>query len=120
MKKYIFLLIIFSFVALIFYFGFGSKNQFSNKSDIVRLTPIGTSRDDVLKFCSTREIKCTLHTNFGYYDSRNGGKIGVSSIDAILWERAFFIFTETASVSWGFDSSDKLLDIYFRREIDAF
>ncbi|MCP1106288.1 hypothetical protein M6G53_12915 [Serratia nevei] len=120
MKKYIFLLIVIFFAAPMLYFKLGSKNQFSNRDDIVRLTPIGASRDDVLKFCSAHEIECKFYANHGYYDGRNGASIGVASINAVLWERKLFIFTETATVRWGFDSSDKLLDIYFRREIDAF
>ncbi len=106
------------------------KSQEHIRNDILRLTPIGTSMEDVIKIVKSKrewEIDYISHDH-GY---RRPGTPEHSDIalgrETIVGEKSIRVFVgeyrnifiTSVSVFWGFDKNSKLIEIYVWKDTDG-
>ena len=100
---------------------------------ILRLTPLGTSIDDVIEVVESRRGWVVRHISFEHGfrhpDPRNSGWpilqsgpliIGEKSVRVNCSYRAFYkLFTRTiVDIFWGFDMHGNLIEVYVNKYID--
>jgi len=97
------------------------------KSDILIITPIGTSIEEVVKAVEGKDKwEIGQLRNFGYSmrdgrpsDGSNGGlQIGEKSFRALIGSY-LNIQKVTVVVYWGFDENDELINVAVGKEVDA-
>jgi hypothetical protein len=110
-----------------------SRPQSAIRRDLLRITPVGTSMEDVLKVIEEREwtLRWTSNT-YGYFITRghvNDGatrrqiedgisvEVGKQSIRIYLG-RYRVIFAIDVGVYYAFDEDSRLIDIAIRKEAD--
>jgi len=106
------------------------RSQEHIKNDILKITPMGTSMEDVIKII---ENKRQWEIDYISYDHgyRKPGTPAHSDIDlgreTIVGEKSMRvligeyrnIFTTSVTVFWGFDKNSKLIEIYVWKDKDG-
>lgn len=91
------------------------KSKEEIRESMLKLTPIGTSMDDVLKVIKDNEKWETMYVSFenGFSKpgSRNPCTIVGDKLVRVLAGRYIDFFKVSVSVYWGFDENSKLIDI---------
>jgi hypothetical protein len=97
------------------------SSEVNIRTQLLEKTPIGVQFDEVLQFCKSKDLKCTISTSSGFLNQRTGKVVGVKSIRTIYSEKRElpFFFTTTISVEWGFDENGKLLDFWVWKTSDG-
>lgn len=93
----------------------------SERAELLRVTPKGSSIEQVLNLCQMRGIQCQRSDTAGYLNQDTGKVVGARSVWAtIKAERSYVLPTvSTTSAYWGFDQEGRLLDIWVWRTTDA-
>jgi hypothetical protein len=81
----------------------------------MKITPLGSSYDDVYSTIINRKWKINNHSKTsGFYDQRNSNNkvVGAMSIRASLGDYQGFPFSTNVTVFWGFDTSGTLIDVW--------
>lgn len=106
------------------------KSEEQIRESIIKLTPIGTSMDAVLKIVENHEGWQTLGVNYerGFTrqspeDSGNGlgySIIGEKAIGVNIGKYLDGIFYTQVSIHWGFDENSNLIDIWVHKTTAGF
>ena len=111
--------IIIAAVLVIFLVGYlQMASQVSNRieNEILKDTPIGSSKQVVLGYCLHEKLRCQFFENSGFLKQESGQPmrtIGNSYLESELadyFRLPFFSRTETAF--WGFDENGKLIEVW--------
>ncbi|MDD4689884.1 MAG: hypothetical protein PHE51_09095 [Eubacteriales bacterium] len=94
------------------------KSEEQIRESMLKLTPIGTSMDEVTKVIEDKkwEITWVKHDHNNEYTDLSGDFIvGAKSIKATVgsYRKFFIVYVE---VYWGFDENDKLIAIEIRKD----
>ena len=92
------------------------------KRDIIRLTPIGSSMEDVVKVIESKEKweAPRISHKYGYsIPYTTDPDVGEKSIRVFIGEYRN-IFVTSVTVYWGFDGDEKLIDVYIWKDKDVF
>jgi len=87
------------------------------EKDILALTPIGTSFDDVLSVIDNQKdwrIRY-IDQDHGFSHPESGKTVGKMSIRVFIGDYTN-IFMTSVTVFWGFDEDGKLIDIYIWKD----
>ena len=93
------------------------------KSDILALTPLGTSANDVLEFVNANEWSGVAGSPARILDSgvfmgelgQSGDDVGEKSIRATAGKYTNF-FKTTVSVWWAFDENGELIEVFVSKQ----
>jgi len=90
------------------------------EASLLKMTPLGTTSDEVLRKLQTKGFHPTLIST-GFYKQKMPTKpevVGTSSIRVELGEyRTPFVTSVTAF--WGFDKTGRLIDVWVWKTVDA-
>src|ERR1700677_4023719 len=90
------------------------------RGQLLKQTPIGSSFDQVLSYCTNQKLKCNSSTHAGFLNQDTGKVVGVNSIWAIIADKRGLPLTKvTYSAYWGFSADKQLIDIWVWRTVDA-
>lgn len=107
------------------------RSQKHIRKDILKLTPIGTSMDDVIMVIAENQKWKVRYISdeFGYsrpgpsdpVDAALGRRtiVGEKSIRVFIGEYRN-IFITSVTVFWGFDEDSKLIEVYVWKDTDTF
>jgi hypothetical protein len=96
------------------------KPAFAVRHSLLNETPIGTTFERVLKYCSTVSLNCAVSKTAGFLNQDTGKVVGVQSIWATLSQNATIpLVKSTVTAYWGFGSDGRLIDIWVWRTNDA-
>lgn len=93
----------------------------SERDELLRATPKGSSIEQVLNFCRSRGLQCDRSDTAGYLDQDTRKVVGVRSVWTNLREErnSALPIISTTSAYWGFDREGRLLDVWVWRTSDA-
>jgi hypothetical protein len=118
----ILLLLIILLIILIYLTNPLFKSEETLQNDILKLTPLGTSIDEVIKIIKTRKKwRITQISNdhgYIYQKSYPLKEIGNKSIRAEIGEYGFILVTNV-TIFWGFDENSKLIDVWVWKTTDG-
>jgi hypothetical protein len=123
-KKTFFILITLSIFILVYIFicllNPLRKSEEKIKESILKLTPVGTSLEDVIKIIENNKKWETRYISYedGYLDPKTRAVVGEKSIRAFVGEYRNF-FVTSVSVFWGFDEDSKLIEICIWKDEDS-
>jgi translation initiation factor 2 alpha subunit (eIF-2alpha) len=90
------------------------------RNELLQKTPVGTSFNEVLAYCTNNSLKCRQSNTAGYLNQKTGETVGVKSIWAVLSEKKEApLRISSVSAYWGFDKEGKLLDVWVWKTVDA-
>lgn len=98
------------------------KSQEQITEDILKLTPIGTSMEDVIKVIESRRKWELEHINY-----ENGYRYRKEKEDKIIGEKSIRVFigdyrnvfVTSVTVFWGFDENSKLIEVWVWKDQDS-
>lgn len=93
----------------------------SERDELLRVAPKGSSIEQVLNLCQTRGLQCQRSDTAGYLDQDTGKVVGVRSVWATLKTESSSVLptVSTTSAYWGFDKEGRLLDVWVWHTTDA-
>jgi len=95
------------------------------REELLKLTPLGSSSDEVLEVIRHEEWLSTgIIYDFGYLISSStegystGERVGEKSVLATIgkYKKSHDFYTTTVSVAWGFNKDSKLIEIIVSKE----
>jgi hypothetical protein len=118
-------LVILSAAVVVLAIGLGFASPRSPASTIetalLRITPLGSSKEDVLRAIEKQGWKHGPIENVGFLKqipSRRMEVVGKKSIEAHLGEYGF-LFRTSVDAFWGFDNEGKLMDVWVWKTTDS-
>jgi len=126
MKKIVIGIIVIVAVALLVAIGMFVIDRLTNplrksleeiREDILQITPLGTSMEEVLEVIENKgwEIRWIKNRKCEYTDLSGDFIIGDKSIRAYIGKYRNMIFTAYINIYWGFDENSQLIEIGVRR-----
>jgi hypothetical protein len=95
------------------------RSEASIRTSLLKQTPLGTSSTDVRAFVSKQDWLVRNYIGSTGFDKQESGKpnevVGVTSIEGNLGD----FLNMNATAFWGFDSSNRLIDIWVWKTYDA-
>jgi hypothetical protein len=83
---------------------------------LLEATPVGTTFEQVLRYCNTSKLTCKSSHTAGYFNQETQKAIGVESIWAVVSDDAL---QSSVEAYWGFSPDHRLMDVWTRRTTDA-
>ena len=115
-NRTIFICIFAASILFALYFLFAFQIMRWNRGQIESKTPIGSSKQDVLKFCRNEKLDCRNFNNSGFLKQETGrpmSEVGASHIEAELKNYQIVpLLGVSETAYWGFDDNGKLIEIW--------
>lgn len=91
------------------------------ENSLLRLAPIGSSTDDVLRAVEAKGWEHSVVRNVGFLKQKamhHAAVVGSSSLEAHLGDYGVF-FRTSVDAYWGFDRDGRLLEVWVWKTTDA-